>query len=87
MNKKIYKEAEELLDYRMSELSGAKKKKEDDIKEMLQTIEKLITEHAYHDHFKKMLKIHGVKSPADIPRDKRGAFFKTVSKTWKAKKK
>ena len=57
------------------------------MKEMLQSIEKLMTEHAYHDHFRKMLKIHGVKSPAQIPSEKRGEFFKTVSKTWKAKKK
>jgi hypothetical protein len=79
-------EAEELLDDRMCDLEG-RPKKEDEVKEMLHSIEKLMTEHAYHDHFRKMLKAHGVKSPAQIPAEKRGAFFKAVSKTWKAKKK
>jgi hypothetical protein len=82
------KEAEEILDDKMCELNGKMPpKKEDEVKEMLLTIEKLVSEHAYHDHFRNMLKKHGVKSPAQIPPDKRGTFFKTVSATWKAKKK
>lgn len=83
------KEAEEVLDDKMDELNGKMppKKGEDEVKEMLLTIEKLVTEHAYHDHFRNMLRKHGVKSPAQIPSNKRGAFFKAVSATWKAKKK
>lgn len=81
-----FREAEQLLDDRISAISGHLNK-EDQMEQMLQTIEKLMTEHAYHDHFRKMLKSHGVSSPAQIPPEKRGAFFKAVSKTWKAKKK
>lgn len=39
---------------------------------------------AYKAYFRKALAKHGYKSPADIPADKKAAFFKAVDKGWTA---
>ena len=52
-----------------------------------EVIENLIGEQSeYQAYFKSMLKKWGVKGPAQLPPDKRKAFFNAVSKGWKSKK-
>lgn len=40
----------------------------------------------YQKFFKKMLKNWGVKSPAELPKEKKKKFFNAVDKAWKSEK-
>jgi len=46
----------------------------------------VITENAYHDFFKGMLQKYGVKSPMQLPPDKRKLFFSDVKTGWAKQK-
>lgn len=69
----------------------AKKDKDEDMEECgkvrEEVIENLISEKGeYQAYFKSMLTKWGVKSPAQLPPEKRKAFFNALSKGWKSKK-
>jgi len=49
-------------------------------------VEFKLSENDYREFFKSMLKKYGVKSPAQLPKDKKKTFFKAVSDGWKKKK-
>ena len=53
---------------------------------ILYSVRKLLSENAYREFFKTMLKKWNIKSPAELKGDKKKAFFAAVSKEWKAKK-
>jgi hypothetical protein len=46
----------------------------------------ILTESAYHDYFKTVLAKYGVKSPFQLPPDKKKQFFTDVKKGWAAEK-
>jgi len=50
------------------------------------TIAEMRINENYKKYFKLMLKKHGYSSPADIPADKKKAFFNSVDKGWKGMK-
>jgi hypothetical protein len=47
----------------------------------------LLTESAYQDFFKGMLKKYGVKSPTQLDPEKKKKFFAEVKKEWAKQKK
>jgi hypothetical protein len=51
---------------------------------ILKVIEEVKKDSAYKEYFRKALKMHGYKSPADIPADKKAAFFNKIDRGWTA---
>ena len=88
----LKKEVTEKVDEVLEKAGPPAKKDEDDEMEECgkvreEVIENLISEqNPYQAYFKSMLAKWGVKSPAQLPPDKRKAFFTAVSKGWKSKK-
>jgi len=88
----LKKEVTEKVDEVLEKAGPPAKKDEDEDMEECgkvreEVIENLISEqNPYQAYFKSMLAKWGVKSPAQLPPDKRKAFFTAVSKGWKSKK-
>lgn len=53
---------------------------------MRNSVKLLVTENAYREYFKKMLKKWNVKSPSELNTAKKKEFFNQVDKGWKGKK-
>lgn len=49
-------------------------------------MDNLLTESAYQEYFQGMLKKYGVKSPMQLPPDKKKQFFADIKKGWAAQK-
>jgi hypothetical protein len=58
-----------------------------EINEMIDSYLDTLTEHAYQDYFKSMLKKWGVKSPSQLPDEKKKEFFKDIKTGWAKNKK
>ena len=64
----------------------SKDKSDIDIKETITTsIKRLIKEEEYRAFFKRMLKKHNISSPAELSKEKKKEFFKTIEKEWREK--
>lgn len=57
------------------------------IKETISNLQTVTEQNAYQEFFKSALAKYGVKSPMQLPPDKRKEFFKYVSKEWAKQKK
>jgi len=55
-------------------------------KQMEEAINNLLGENEYQDYFRSQLEKWGVKSPAELPPEKKSEFFSSVSKGWKNQK-
>ena len=58
-----------------------------EINKMVDSYIDSLTESAYQDYFRSVLKKWNIKSPNDLPPEKKSAFLKDVKKGWSNSKK
>lgn len=77
----------ELQDDVEDELSKDERQKGMTVEQMMKdSVKRLVVEEDYREYFKSMLKNWNIKSPTELPEDKRKKFFNAVDKGWKAEK-